>query len=168
MPRPLSEYRTGSKESFYKFRKSFPEIKVDLKQFNDVLKSHGRHFTEHILQTGDRLKFSFGLGYLTICGYKKMKEITKNGKTINNLAVDWSQTLKLWSECEECKERKQLIRHLNHHTQGYNYYWRWTGVSMIKLYFIWTFKLNREHSRKLNIYLKSTESQYKENYKSYT
>lgn len=169
MARPKSEYRTGSKESFQKFRKSYPEIKITLDQFVAILHSHALHLTEYILETGELVKMPFGLGTLTIAKYKKSKErYTQTGKTFTNLPPDWSKTLQLWRECEECKAKKQLVFHLNSHTQGYYYYWRWNiNKVTIRAPYLWTFSLNREHGRKLKDYLLQPNSHYKEIYKTY-
>ena len=169
MSRPKYEYRTGSKESFYQFKKNFPEIKITYDVFLKILKIHASYFASHILETGDLLKLPYGMGTLTVAKYKKAAvRYTKKKQAINNLPPDWAKTHQLWKECEECKEKKQMVFHLNNHTEGYSYYWRWNiNKVTIKSPYIWSFSMNREFSRGLSKLLLSQNSKYKNLYKTF-
>ena len=158
MGRPKHEYSTGSLSSYKAFIAKYPHIQVDYKTFVKVLMVYNTLLAKHLLDTGDKLTLPFGLGGLYINSYKPKKFIIKKGKERVNLPVDWAATNKLWKECEECKERKQLVRHLNTHTDGYQYYWRWENSSKMLMAPLWKFEINRVHSRVLKDVLKKSNS----------
>lgn len=75
--------------------------------------------------------------------------ITKDGRTIRYGPVDWKGTHGLWAKDADAKKNKQLIFHLNEHTDGYMYCFdinRRLRSPRNKLY---SFKPMRKHKRLL-------------------
>lgn len=70
------------------------------------------------------------LGSLQIIGKKKKPKLDEDGN-IKGLSVDWKETKALWSRCESCKDKKQLVFHFNEHTNGIRYKFKWTKKNVI-------------------------------------
>lgn len=164
MPRPVREFRTASKENYEKFLKLHPKIKLTFKDYKKILYTLNSMLYMHCLETGDRVKVPYGMGDLGISKYKRKKFKTIDGIEYVNLPVDW----------QESKKQGKKIYLLNHHTDGYSYYWRWnprtfeySRVSKIKDFFIWTLEMARVPSRLVNTYIRKPNSKYKDIYKIY-
>lgn len=154
--RIIHEYRTGSRDSYNQFCLEHPELNVTFEQFRKFLYAFNANLVDHLLETGDFVKLPFGLGTVVITKYKPSKTLQFGDKVYNNLPVDWKLT----------KENGELTRTLNMHTDGYAYYFAWLPyTSKIKCKFIWSFKMGRDHSRKLARLLKLPRSKYKDLYK---
>ena len=65
----------------------------------------------------------------------------EDGKLINTAPPDWKRTLTLWDENPEAREKKTLVRHLNHHSSGFVY-------KIITLKALSTFKNRKYYSFK--------------------
>lgn len=170
MPRPIAEWRSGSKENWNALKKQNKKLKkYSLAEYNKVLYTFNQILIDYVLETGDIVRFPFGLGHLSINKYKKTKFIKqKDGSEKINLNPDWKKTLDLWKECEECKQQKKLVYHLNFHSDGFSYYWLWVLGSNMLQGSIWKFELNRVHSRKLASLILQPNTHYKHLYKSYS
>ena len=157
MPRPLNEWRLASKETYRTFCSKFPNYKLSFEKYKKIIYKYNTLLASHILETGDKIKLPYGLGNLTIGKYKPAKfKATKDGRQILNLPIDWAET----------KKQGKKIYHMNYHTDGYKFHWLWRWQeARIKCSYIWTFKINRVHSRMLKNYLKKPNSEYKHIYK---
>ena len=80
-------------------------------QYGMILRITNDLLTERLLD-GYSIVFPFNLGSLQLCSLPVKFEI-RNGELYTNSQIDWYQTLKLWHEDEDCKQRKQFVRSLN-------------------------------------------------------
>lgn len=69
------------------------------------------------------------LGAIGIVGKVKKPFIDKDGE-IAGASVDGRATINLWNSNPEAKANKQLIYHLNDHTNGIAYRWVWSTQNM--------------------------------------
>lgn len=157
--RPKVDYRTASKESYETFCKNNPKIKVSFQDFKKVLYTYNALIANYALETGNKIKFPYGLGELVINKYKPKRFYTDSkGVERPNYSIDWQQT----------RKEGKYIYLLNSHTDGYKYYWMWNyWKSKIKHGYIWKLEMAREHSRMLKTYLKKPNSKYKDLYKQF-
>lgn len=113
------------------------------------------NFRDHLLESGDRVKLSHGLGAFAISKKKSKKSniLPETGEEKITLPVDWAKT----------RKAGKYIYHFNFHTNGYRFKWKWFPHSAT--FFkadVWNFKPSRVTSRLLNFYLKEDpQCQYK-------
>lgn len=152
-------YRTASKESYNTFCCNNPDIIITFEDFKRILYTYNALIVNHILETGNKIKFPYGLGDIVINKYKPRKYYIDNkGVERPNYSIDWQQT----------KKEGKYIYFLNDHTEGYKFYWMWNyWKSKIKASYIWKFEMARINSRLLKTYLKKPNSKYKDIYKEY-
>jgi len=94
------------------------------KVLRTIIKNTGALITEKLLE-GHAISLPKKLGVLQIKGVKTKIRYDENGNPMN-LSVDYKATKDLWKTCQECKDRKQVVFHLNEHTNGYKYKFYWT------------------------------------------
>lgn len=139
MPRVAVEYRSDSKACYKSFKDENPEIRLTYKQFSTIIQTYNIMFRDYILETGEKAKMPWGIGYFSINKKKTRKyRNNKNGERVIILPIDWKKT----------KEAGKHIYNFNYHTDGYKYRWLWFNESA---YFfksdIWNFKPSRKSSR---------------------
>ena len=89
------------------------------------------------------------LGTFSIVG-KKIK-VSFNEHGVPNLAPNWKETKELWNECEECREKKQIVYHTNSHSGGIRYRLHWSKKkSLIRNKTLYSFRLTRDNKRRIN------------------
>jgi nucleoid DNA-binding protein len=152
MSRAKIDWSTGSKKAYNDFIASRPEINIDYKTFRKVIYEFNHGIRDYILKTGDLVKLP-GFGLLTI---KKKKRVAtkrlRNGKEIIALPIDWKKT----------REKGKIIYHMNFHTDGYYYSWKWfKKKSFIKYRNLWYFRASRIASRLIKKYIsENPEAKY--------
>lgn len=152
------EYRTNSREVYKRFCEAHPNITIEYKKWDKVLRTYNQYFRDYILETGDRAKMPGGFGDFAISKKKRSKTKVKDGVTYINLPVDWKKT----------KEVGKYIYQFNSHTEGYSCKWYWfRGEARFTSSDVWIFKPSRESSRKITEYLKRTSKNYLELYKQW-
>ena len=105
-------------KDYYKFYKSYSSEPVDNKKFHKVIGEFNKKIMEAIIN--DNLEYTPVSSQITFCIRKLIKPVKiVNNKIVNKNPIDWKTTLQLWSENEEAKERKLLIRFLNNHSSKY-------------------------------------------------
>lgn len=110
--------RYMSAYAHYRIVKKFPEIKR-----NDCAKIINTYFemAQDDLSSGNKISLMNKLGglYLT----KELREVeydAENDKVINNLPVNIPQTLKLWKQRPELRN-KTFVRFTNDHSGGFSF-----------------------------------------------
>ena len=100
----------GSKEAWRWLKKNkwlgLPPITEG--NFGMIINEINKKYQEYLCQSRD-VKFPHGLGRLELRKYKTDVKIV-NGKIVNNMPIDWKETLNLWYEDEESKAKKQLVK----------------------------------------------------------
>jgi hypothetical protein len=150
MPRPVLDFRSGSKENYIDFCKKNVTILLSYKQWVSIVYGFNELFREYVLETGERVKLPFGIGEFSIIKKKRVKRKEVNGREIINLPIDWQKT----------KEKGKYIYNFNFHTEGYFFGWRWHKcTARFTQADLWYFKPCRNTSRLLAHYLK-TDNKY--------
>lgn len=149
------DWRSGSSEQYKHFCKENPDIKISKDEWLNIIYSFSDMFRTYLLETGKKGKLPGGLGEFAVS--KKKRKLTKrlpNGKEVINLAIDWKRT----------KQAGKVIYHLNYHTGGYFFGWKW-----LKRYCrlsgadLWYFKPCRSTSRLIKHYI-ATDEKYQHLY----
>lgn len=151
------EWRAASKENYSDFCKKHPSIHLSFDQWKSIVYGFNESFRDHILETGDKIKFPLGFGEFSVNKKKRKHISTYNGKQHINLSVDWIRT----------REKGKTIYNFNYHTEGYVFYWQWfKPVNHLKYPDLWYFKACRASSRLLAHYLK-VDGKYQHLYKQW-
>lgn len=156
--RTAVDYRSASREAYNKFCKDYKDINVTYNEWLEVIYGFNEEFRNYILETGEREKLPMGLGGFSITKKKrKDKYVTKSGKVVKNLPIDWVKT----------QQKGKLIYNLNFHTDGYFFGWVWfRRECRIKYISLWRFKPSRVSSRTLAHYIKA-DDKYQHLYKEW-
>ena len=151
------EWRAASKENYSDFCRKHTSIHLSFDQWKSIVYGFNESFRDHILETGDKIKFPLGFGEFSINKKKRKHISTYNGKQHINLSVDWIRT----------REKGKTIYDFNYHTEGYVFYWQWfKPVNHLKYPDLWYFKACRASSRLLAHYLK-VDGKYQHLYKQW-
>lgn len=140
----------GMKDYYSYFCKENPEIKLSRGMFNNIITDVNEGLIDLIIEHSVEYTLPTFGSSLSIKKTKNIPRI-KDGKLVNTSPVDWVATNKLWSEDEEAKENKLLVRFTNWHTSKYvfriyfkKYIHPFLNKKIIK------FKANRKFARKLS------------------
>jgi hypothetical protein len=113
----------------YKHYKESSENPIPLKQYRRVINDFNKH-TMSLIFEGEEVKLPARMGVISIKGKKIEPKIDENGR-IKGQAPNYKATNELWGKCPECKAKKQLIFHLNEHTDGIRYKFFWSKARML-------------------------------------
>ena len=150
------EYRSCSKECYKQFKLNNPNVQISYTDWANIIYTHNYAFRDYLLETGERVKLPWGFGYLAISKkVRKLKRVSKvTGKEIMNLPINWEKT----------RQKGKHVYHLNLHTEGFGFRWKWFPNSARFAHAdIWYFKPSRVSSRLLTHYLKQPDYQHKYN-----
>lgn len=152
MPRKKIEYRTASRENYTLFCHTYPDIALSFTQWATIIYTFNYNFRDHLLESGDRVKMPWGFGDFMVAKKKKKKtKILPDGTEKINLSINWKAS----------RAAGKRIYHLNYHTEGYNFYWRWEPrTARIYQPQVWRFTPSRVSSRLLCHYLKQPGYQH--------
>lgn len=118
----------GTREclEFYKNEVKNP---ISDKEFRDISSGFNLFIINKVIE-GEVVKLPERVGTLRVTGRKVKPRINKETGLVEGLSPDWKSTRELWKRCEECKQNKQLVFHLNEETDGLRYSFKWskTGV----------------------------------------
>ena len=139
------EWRMASKKQYKLFCEENPNIKLSFLEFQNIIYSFNYGFRDHLLETGNKGKLPWGVGDFAISKKKpKRTRVLDDGREIITLPIDWQKTKLLGKK----------IYHMNHHTEGYKFKWKWfIDSARFKSADIWSFKPNRITSRLIKHYL---------------
>lgn len=131
----------------YKEYKKESKNPLDIKDYIELCNGYNQFLMDKVFE-GHEVVLPKQMGSMYIVGTKTKLKFT-DGKP--NLAPDWVKTKKLWDECEECKEKKQLVYHTNAHSGGIRYKLMWSKKRMpIKNKTLYAFRLTRAHKRRIH------------------
>lgn len=149
------EYRSASAERYRDFRREHPNIKITAKQYYDVIRTYNSLFREYILETGERAKLPWGIGFFSINKKKMRRHRDWNGERKITLPIDWQKT----------KAAGKRIYNMNYHTDGHKFRWIWfTSTAYFRFSSLWNFKPSRESSRAIATYINKPEGKYADVY----
>jgi hypothetical protein len=155
MSRIAKGWRTTGKSTWEKFCKENPSIKLSYVDFQNIVYGFNEGFRDYLLETGDKVKLSYGWGDFAI-QKKKSKTFKKHritGNYVTALNVDWKKT----------KELGFKVYHFNSHTEGFQFSLKWWNkTARFPFSETWSFKPYRTTSRMIKHYInKHSESQFK-------
>ena len=132
--RPVIDYRSASNTNYKRFCKEHPEVRITFAEWKTIIYSFNRSMRDHILETGEKIRFPGGLGDFSIYKWKPNKVIQLNGETKVSLPINWAETNK----------SNKIVYFMNYHSEGYQFRWWWFKSSaMFKFARMWTFKPSR-------------------------
>ena len=148
MSRPKVDWRSSSISNYKSFCEKYPEQKISYEDWSKIIYAFSHMAVEHVLETGEKIKFPLGIGEFSINKIKRKTHKNFNGKQIVNLPIDWKKT----------KEKGKVIYNFNFHTEGYFFGWHWfkRSARFKNNEFVY-FKPCRYASRLLSHYLKVDE-----------
>lgn len=151
------DWRSASKATYTDFCNKHPNIHLSFDQWKSIIYGFNEGFRDHILETGDKIKFPYGFGEFSINKKKQQSTIIHDGKEYITLPVNWGKT----------REKGKLMYILNYHTEGFIFRWQWfKRNSTLKLSELWYFKTSRPTARLLSHYLRIDEK-YQHLYKQW-
>jgi hypothetical protein len=136
-------------EGYKNYKKRFPNTELSRKEYAEILETFFSEAKDYILN-GREFKIPHRLGSLRIIKVKG---------DLKKLKVDWKSTKQLWEKDEECKEKKQLVYHLNEHTNG-DYYRLYFKKGKVKNISAVSFTPTRGLSRELASKIKNERKDY--------
>lgn len=151
MSRVAVEYRSASKEAYNKFCKDTPEVKLTYKQFSEIIHTYNSLFRDYILETGEKAKLPWGIGFFSINKKKMRRHRDWDGKRYMTLPIDWKKT----------KAAGKRVYNFNYHTDGYKYRWIWfTDSAYFHYSALWNFMPSRDSSRAIAAYINKPEGNF--------
>lgn len=149
------ELRSTEKKVYRDFKNKYPESKLTLDEWKNIIYCFNEGMRDYALETGDAVKFPWGFGEYSVVKKKRKRiKVTPDGREFINLPVDWKRT----------KEKGKIVYNFNFHTEGYFFGWNWNKkITRIFLSDYWYFKPTRSSSRIITHYLKS-DSKYQDIY----
>lgn len=120
-------------------------------KFAEVLNKINQAFANEFADTGYEIKLPKRMGMMCISKRKGIVWINNEGKVCSNRPINYKATKELWANNSEAKEKKQVIRLENKHTDGYQfriYYKR--VVANYRNKSIYTINPNRTMSRRFS------------------
>jgi len=154
----------GIKDYFKYFKTNYSEINVEYSKYTSIISDFNKELVNLIIEEN----LEYQLPHLgSTLSIKKDKRVLKiiDGKLYNTSPVDWVATNKLWSEDEESRQKKLLVRYNNNHTMKYVfriYFKKYTYPFQNKQ--LYSFKPNRKFQRLLGARIKDEN---KERYDTY-
>lgn len=94
---------------------------LDYKTFSKVIKEINKEIRNHIVDTGLEFKLPNGIGSIVLYKIKTKVVFKEDGTMKINHPIDYKATKELWKEDEECRKNKQVVRHMNNHSNGYSF-----------------------------------------------
>lgn len=133
----------------YKHYKESSEEPIPLKTYAKIVNDFNR-FSMDLVFAGEEIKLPARMGTLSVKGKKIPIKLDENGR-IKGQAPNYKATNELWEKCPDCKANKQLVFHLNEHTDGIRYKFFYSKERMLvenKMYY--TLVFTRTNKRKLS------------------
>jgi len=138
--------------SYKQYRAQGGSLDVARPQYCKIMNEFNKHIMELVFE-GNEVKLPEKMGVLSVRGKKSIPKYNEELGRIDNQAVDYGETNKLWDKCPECKERKQMVYHLNEHTNNIRYRFFWSKERMIvenKIFYTMVFtRANKRHVSQL-------------------
>jgi hypothetical protein len=131
--------------SYKHYRKVTTNAINSLKIYIDINNHYMKFLISKVLD-GHTITLPERLGTLDIRGRKVMEHYDNKGNLL--LPVDYAETKKLWKRCPECEAKKQVVRHLNLHSDGigYRYFWSKRNILLENKEF-YSLKMSRANKR---------------------
>lgn len=110
--------------SSHKNYKEISEDPIDISTYCKIVNDFNKFIMANVFN-GNEVVLPSRLGTLSIKGKKVDIKFDEKGR-LKGHAPDYQATKELWEKCPECKENKQMVFHLNEHTNGIRYKFFWS------------------------------------------
>lgn len=107
-----------STPDYRKFYKKKYKSDIDNKLYTKIIEDFNKNIVDLIINEGVSYDLPFIHMNISIRKEKRKPKL-KDGKLVNNNAINWQATKKLWEEDEESAKKKLLVRYNNSHSFGY-------------------------------------------------
>ena len=135
------------RSSFKFYKKNTSEFVDDIKMYIDINNNYMKFLISKVLD-GHTITLPERLGTLDIRGRKQADKVDYKGKPIRN--VDFAETKKLWKRCPDCEKKKQILYHMNLHTDGISYRYFWSKKNtLVENKEFYSLKMTRANKRKV-------------------
>lgn len=121
MPRPNRADRLNQNDAYEFYVKKYNNpLKLKSGQYTDIIKAFNIKVVEKILLKGFEFKIPGRLGHIFIGKGSRALVEDSEGNVKRNVFFppNWDATKKLWARDPAAKERKDIVRFLNQHTDG--------------------------------------------------
>ncbi len=152
MPRVTREWRMAAKETYNLFLLQNPNIQITYLEYQKIIYGFNYGFRDFLLETGEKGKLPWGIGDFMVSKRKPPRTAInpKTGEDIINLPINWKET----------RERGYKVYHLNRHTDGFKFSFKWSKrTARFKHPELWVFKPCRDASRLIKHYLTRSKDQ---------
>jgi hypothetical protein len=145
-------------DAFASYKKTAEKPLQDVKVYLDIVYGYLKLLMIKIIE-GEDVRLPSRTGALKIRGNRQ--KISFEGDQVKGLSPDWQKTKELWSTCEECREKKQMVYHLNEHTGGIRYKLLWSKHGMlVENKNLYSFQLARTNKRMISSAVKGGKEYY--------
>lgn len=119
---------------------------VDIKTYTLLTGDYNKFLIQKVLENNE-VTLPARMGTLSIVGRKQKVRYGEDGK-IKGLAPDWVKTKKLWESNPEARKNKQLLYHLNSHTDNVRYKYLWSKLQVLaENKTLYALRLTRDNKR---------------------
>jgi len=133
-------------DMYKKYVLEYPEgdiYYVTYSEFVEITKDFYNRMMEEVMYRNATFKLPFRMGYLNI--------IKRKVNFKNNLAIDWKTT----------NETGKKVYHMNDHTGGYKYLFKWTKTNvLVQNKFLYRLQMTRKYRRLLAKLIKQDHLDY--------
>ena len=146
--------------SYKNFRESGGSVTTTRKDFCKITNEFNKHIIGLVFE-GHEVKLPERLGVISVKGKKIKTEFDEELGRISNQAIDFGETNKMWAKNPELKEKKQMVYHLNEHSDGVRYRFFWSRDRVLvenKLFYTMVF--TRTNKRNLSQLIKKGKELY--------
>jgi hypothetical protein len=105
-------------------RNKAQKFKVGPKKYKEIAQEYLKTIVDLILEDSKEVKLPYNMGEIRI--KRSMTSYEMADDNSYKMKVDWKATKELWKTCDECRERKQRVYHLNEHSDGWYSRWFWS------------------------------------------
>lgn len=111
----------GVNDYYRDFKKNNKQTIITRKIYGDVVKDFNSFLRDNLAVRGREIILPNKMGRIELRKTKTEVKIAEDGSIKNNMAINWKETIKLWNESPQSKEKKTKIRFTNEHTNSYTF-----------------------------------------------
>jgi len=135
----------------YKIYKKTSQEPIEVKEFAKINNLFNKFIIKQLFD-GKTIMLPMRMGAISIKGRKIKIKYDEQGR-LKGFAPNYKATRELWEKCPKCKEEKQIVFHLNEHTDMIRYKFFWSKDRMLienKLFYTMVFtRTNKRNLSKL-------------------
>ena len=144
-------YKVGYRSvDVFKYYKKNGGIVKNQRLFTRVNRAFWETMIDEMLDNNFEFTFKHRMGTLRIIKRKKQLKLKEGKLDTSNIKPDWKATKLLWMENPKAREQKKLIFHMNEHTEGYWFMFKWDkATACFRNKLAYSFVATRANKKKL-------------------